>query len=808
MNWKEMLFRGRQFLLSVITGLCFYITQAQTPPTQGPGGPILVITSASNPYCTYTAEILRAEGLNAFATADLASVDASLLSNYDVVILGNLSVNASQVTTLTSWVQAGGTLITFRPNDLLTPLLGLSVASGTLSDKYLLVNTGTGPGSGIVGETMQYHGAADLHTLAGANSIATLYSDGGTATLNPAITTKDVGSNGGKAIAFTYDLPLSIIYTRQGNPAWVGQKRDNQVGPTRSDDLFFGNASSDPQPDWVDFNKLAIPQADEQQRLLANIIVLSNLHRKPLPRFWYLPRELKAAVVMTGDDHANNGTAGRFAWYNHLSDSIGHNTAQDVIDWYAIRGTSYIYSNTPIDNSDIVTFQNQGYEIALHPTTNCTDFTSSSLESSFVAQLGNFTFNYPGALAPVTNRTHCMPWSDWATHAKTEYNHGMRLDVNYYYWPDTWVQNRPGMFTGSGMPMRFADTDGSMIDCYQATTQMTDESGIDVRVFCDSLLSKAVGPTGYYGVFTANMHTDTAIHIGSNAIIASALSRGIPVISAKQMLTWLDGRNASSFGNFSFAGNTLNFSVSAAAGSNNLRGMLPFSSGTNALTQITRNGSPISFTVSIIKGIQYAFFDASVSANYSATWAGSLPVSLFDLSAQSTGDRIKLNWSTASESNNKGFEVLRSKDGSNWTSIGFVEGAGTSESLNQYSFIDEGLAAGRYYYKLKQVDIDARYKYSIIVTGTIGGRNDFNLLPNYPNPFSTSTTIQYTLAKTSPVRMALFDANGREIRVLVNGTRESGTHAVEVNTSTLSKGVYYYRLQAGEFSSTRKMVVE
>ena len=92
-----------------------------------------------------------------------------------------------------------------------------------------------------------------------------------------------------------------------------------------------------------------------------------------------------------------------------------------------------------------------------------------------------------------------------------ELENGIRLDTNYYYWPPTWVKDRPGMFTGSGMPMRFADLDGSMIDVYQAATQMTDESGQTYPFTIDTLLDRALGPEGYYGVFTANMHTDDPI---------------------------------------------------------------------------------------------------------------------------------------------------------------------------------------------------------------------------------------------------------------------------------------------------------
>ena len=188
-----------------------------------------------------------------------------------------------------------------RPDKQLAGLLGLTDASGTLSNAYLRVY-GTGAGAGIVTDPIQFHGIADRYNLNGATALASLYADATTDTLQPAVTLRSVGSNGGHAAAFTFDLARSVVYTRQGNPAWAGQERDG-ISPIRSDDLFYGAASFDPQPDWVDLNKVAIPQADEQQRLLANLIGQMNLSRKPLPRFWYFPKGKKAVVVMTGDQH-------------------------------------------------------------------------------------------------------------------------------------------------------------------------------------------------------------------------------------------------------------------------------------------------------------------------------------------------------------------------------------------------------------------------------------------------------------------------------------------------------------------------
>ena len=113
--------------------------------------------------------------------------------------------------------------------------------------------------------------------------------------------------------------------------------------------------------------------------------------------------------------------------------------------------------------------------------------------------------------------------------------HGIRLDTNYYYWPEAFVQDRPGLFTGSGMPMRFADEDGTLIDVYQAATQMTDESDMTYPTHIDALLDGALGAAGYYGVFTANMHTDHADARGRERDRRPRpRRRGVPVVSARR----------------------------------------------------------------------------------------------------------------------------------------------------------------------------------------------------------------------------------------------------------------------------------
>jgi hypothetical protein len=202
---------------------------------------------------------------------------------------------------------------------------------------------------------------------------------------------------------------------------------------------------------------------------------------------------------------------------------------------------------------------------------------------------------------------------------------GIHLDTNYYYFPGAWAADNPGMFTGSGFPMRFAGLDGSAIDSYQAATQMTDESFQPYPATLDALLDGALGPQGYYGVFTANMHTDADQSSGADAIVGAAQARGVPVISARQLLTWLDGRNSSSFGSLAWAGNTLSFSLTAGAGSRGLQALVPTRSASGAqLSALTRNGTTVSFTTQTMKGVQYATFAAAGGA-WQAVYGGAPP---------------------------------------------------------------------------------------------------------------------------------------------------------------------------------------
>ena len=246
--------------------------------------------------------------------------------------------------------------------------------------------------------------------------------------------------------------------------------------------------------------------------------------------------------------------------------------------------------------------------------------TQAELSTIFDTQLGSFALKYTSLPAPASSRTHCVYWPDWASNAKVELAHGIRMDANYYHYPAAWIGAKPGFLNGGGFPMRFADLDGTTVDVYQQNTAMDDEASQAYPATVNALLDNALGPQGYYGAFGTNIHNDDpAPQAGAEAIVASAQARGVPVISYKQMLDWTDGRNNSTIRSLSWNTGTLTFATTVAAGANGLQTMLPTQGPTGTLTTITRAGTSVPYTLQTIKGIQYALF-TTATATYQATY--------------------------------------------------------------------------------------------------------------------------------------------------------------------------------------------
>lgn len=568
----------------------------------GFGGPVLIIHSSDLPFSKYLSEILRAEGIGSFESADISSVTAKLLDRFDLILIGEVPLDDAQATLFSRWVEAGGDLIAMRPDKKLASLLGLQDKGESLTEGYLLIDTASTPGHGITGQTIQYHGSADLYTLnEGTTEIARLYSNLSNATPNPAISIRNVGDAGGQAAAFTYDLARSVIYTRQGNPAWAGDERDgNSV--IRPNDLFFGAKEGDEQPDWNDFNRIAIPVADEQQRLLVNLMNFMLEDKTPLPRLWYFPKGHKAVLVMASDDHGTrSGTEDSFERLKAVEPE-----GCSLADWECFRATSWIYTSSGLSAEEARTYASEGFDIGVHVNTGCSNSPPMDFARMFSHDLYAFRMRYPDLPAQTGSRTHCLAWSDWASTPKAEARYGVRIDLSYYYWPGPWIKGRPGFKTGSGLPMRYADVDGSMINVYQVASHLVNESGMSFPSAIDTQLDRALGPEGYFGAFGTHYDFSDGFDL---QLTAAAVARGVPLVSAQQLLDWTEGRNNSHFAHIELSEEALTFdALTDRRTGTMLRGMIPAKISGKDILAISRDGLPVNFEKTIIKGIAYAMF--------------------------------------------------------------------------------------------------------------------------------------------------------------------------------------------------------
>jgi len=182
-----------------------------------------------------------------------------------------------------------------------------------------------------------------------------------------------------------------------------------------------------------------------------------------------------------------------------------------------------------------------------------------------------------------------------------------------------------------------------------------------------------------------------------------------------------------------------------------------------------------------------------------------VPVELSSFSANVHKNTVSLKWSTATETNNSGFQVERKSDQSDWMDIGFVPGFGTSTEIHSYTYSDAKLAAGKYTYRLKQVDYDGTYEYSSEVEVAVTIPNVYSLAQNYPNPFNPSTTIEFSIPNSELVNIVVYNALGERVTELVNTILPEGQHKVVFNAVGLASGIYIVKMKAGSFTETRKM---
>jgi hypothetical protein len=535
--------------------------------------PLLLIVDkdAANPFGMYYTEILRAEGLNSFHTADLSALQPDSLAKYDVAILAESSLNAAQAEMFTAYVSRGGRLVGMKTADGLEAVFGVERSEGVFLDGYFKTDPAHPASAGINPSSMQIHGESHLYTLAGAQVVAWLYADRDTPTEDPAVTTHNFEE--GQAVLYAFDLARSIVLMRQGNPKLIDQDNDDLEG-VRTVDKFVG---------WIDLERIHIPQADEQQRLFVNI--LAQLSRQPLPRLWYFPEDKKSVLIATGDAHANpanfiedvltrvEARGGHFSVYYspQIVSDVGR-AARLSRFWLTDRvplvsdvlGDEF-GSPTPLT---VDGWRARGHEIALHP------YVDIELEGGWLEYWKEFT-GRGYAPVPQTVRTHRVLWTGWTESARLQASLGIRMNFDYYHVGPSlqkpngeWVN---GHLTGSGRPMKFVDEQGRIIDLYQQLTQIADEHLIPMDVpgwggwpqltaqeaveVSKYILDRSV-KHGDYCAICGQFHVDPFQMGGDPAekggiflegTLDYAKELGVPILSGEEWLDFTDLRHESNF---------------------------------------------------------------------------------------------------------------------------------------------------------------------------------------------------------------------------------------------------------------------
>lgn len=187
-----------------------------------------------------------------------------------------------------------------------------------------------------------------------------------------------------------------------------------------------------------------------------------------------------------------------------------------------------------------------------------------------------------------------------------------------------------------------------------------------------------------------------------------------------------------------------------------------------------------------------------------------VPVELESFTANIVGNNVNLNWATATETNNRGFEIDRNQNMNHpeWENIGFVDGNGSSTRINHYSFVDANSGGLRSQYRLKQIDYDGNYKYSNVIETGNNIVHEFSLAQNYPNPFNPSTKIDFNLPESGNVSLTVYNILGKEVASLMNEQKNAGSYSVTFNPEPdkISSGIYFYVLKFKGMQLSHKMI--
>jgi hypothetical protein len=670
---------------------------AAAPLNAPSDSPVLLVYNdsyTSNKFGRFLGEIMKAEGFNLFDTAQLGTTTTGQLSGYDTVVLAETSLTSGQTSMFQSYVQNGGNLIAMRPDAQLNSVFGLGSSAGSLNNAYVAILTNNSYGQGFTSESIQTHSPADQYTGVTSQVVALLYSNASTATAYPAVVVNNYGS--GKAAAFTYDVARSVAYIRQGNPNQINVDADGD-SVTRIVDMYYN---------WIDLNKMPLPQADIHQRLFAKIIGQFNASKKPLPRFWYFPNAKNTVSIITSDAHANPDS-----YYQNLINGLQQ---------YNAPTSFYMAQAGDPSPANVNNWTQQGFSFGIHPY-----ITNNSLSTGYDNAKSWYELRY-GPLQNRTTRVHQVRWEGWVDGGKVGLSKGMAMDYTYYRY-GSWLQKPDnswarGYVTGSGLPMKLIDENGLIIDYFGQYTEIADDqmmyAGLEVlndaQGYQVNKQAIDVSETGNNQAIVFHFHVDYYGGVGAWVLdtLSYLNSLNIPIFNGETWLNFTEKRYNSNFSTFNWAGNQLSFSANVPAGQSGQTVTIPVNANGKTLSSIQLNGSAASYTTRSVRGENFAFLTvpagiSNIVANYTAD---TIPPVISNVTASPNDTAALIQWNT----NELATSTVEYGTSPALGSTTNVAGFATSHSVNL-----TGLTANTtYHFRVVSVDQANNSSQSSIITFT------------------------------------------------------------------------------------------
>ena len=568
--------------------------QAATPPVL-----LVVNSSAPNPFGPYLAEILRAEGIKSFTTVELSALNSGLIASTPLILLAETTLNAGQASLFRDYANAGGRLIAMRPDPQIADLFGLIPQASSTLNGYISINQAHTTGAGLAAMTLPFRGTATNYLqTGGASTLATLFSDRSTPTVFPAV----VRFN--RTAAWSFDLARSVAYARQGDPANINVDT-GLVPPLQSFDLFYTG---------FDAQRISVPFADIQMRLLARQIADLLADQAPLPQLWYYPSARRAMMLVAADAHSGFNNA--FTRMLAAAESFGAR-----VTFFISR---FMPEPTPAQAAD---WRARGHEIGLHPY----GFNDNvSLQQGFQNALDWFTqagLGTPGR----TIRSHQIEWLGWVDAAQIAANFGMGLDLNHYSFGPAVMQPNGqqghGYITGSGRPMRFVTPAGGLIPVYGQPTVLIDHQLFGITIWSDTLttaealtVSRNVidaAVSDYHTVIPTQFHTDYytwgEVQPWVDGTMAYAQANNLPMWTGERWLRYNEARDATNISGVTWNGTSrqLQFSAAVPSGAEAQTVTVPTQYGDSQLIDVSVNSTPVSVTTQTINGRSFSMFSVA-----------------------------------------------------------------------------------------------------------------------------------------------------------------------------------------------------